>query len=244
MTSITRDAGELAHPGQLAPRVVARAALHRLDVAARAAPRSRAPCAPSRDARPRARGAPPRARPRRASRSTRASICAYSAVALHRQPGQQRRVAQLVAPQLRRRPRGGSSSPSVEQLERPHDAPPVVSGRCPRAAQARARRQHGVQRRRAVLLQLGRPALARALGRWRAQVELGQRRAQVQAGAARPRSGAARRRAASSISACASSRVLADAEGRVERQERDQAVLERRRARAAEATPVSVSRPA
>ena len=68
----------------------------------RAAPRSRAPCAPS----------PTRRRRCRASTSSRtpaASICLHARVdprvqhlALHRQPDQQRRVAQLRAPQLRR----------------------------------------------------------------------------------------------------------------------------------------------
>ena len=63
-----RDAGELAHPGELALGVAARAALHRLDVAGAAAPRSRAPCARCPTRRPRAPRAPPRARRRRPSR--------------------------------------------------------------------------------------------------------------------------------------------------------------------------------
>ena len=99
-----------------------------------------------------------------------------------------------------------------------------------------------MQRLRAVLLQLCHPALARALGRRRAQVEVGQRRAQVEAGAAdddRPAPGGEQ----AVDLGVRELRVLADAERRVERQEGEQPVLERR-CSGAEATPVSVSRPA
>ena len=98
----------------------------------------------------------------------------------------------------------------------------------------RALREQRVQRLRAAALELGVPALAHARRRRRAQRELGQRGAQVEAGAADDD----RRRAGGEQLVDLGVRergVLGDAEARVDRQERDQPVLElallRRRSR-------------
>ena len=235
--------GELAHPRQLAPRVVARAALHRLHVAASSSSKPSALRAVSRRTR-RVRAQHLLARARREHRLHARVDPRVQRLALHRQPDQQRRVAHLLAPQLRRRRRGGSQLARVEQLERAHD--PLAVVRVDRLAPptARAAASRACSAGAPVAFELRHPALAHALGRRRTQVELGQRRAQVQARAAhhdRPR---ARAPAAPSISACASSAYCPALNARVERQERDQPMLQLQLARARVATPVSVSRPA
>ena len=95
---------------------------------------------------------------------------------------------------------------------------------------------------RALAFELRGPALAHALRRRRAQIQLGQRRAQVQARAADDDRTAPGREQPVDLGV-RQLRVLPDAERRVERQERDQAMLELR-CSAGEATPVSVSSPA
>ena len=76
-------------------------------------------------------------------------------------------------------------------------------------------------------LELGGPALAHPLRRRRAQVELGERRAQVEARAADDDRPPALREQPVDLGV-GELRVLADAERRVDRQEGDEAVLERR----------------
>ena len=83
-----------------------------------------------------------------------------------------------------------------------------------------------MERGRPLPFELGRPARAGALGRRRAQIEIGERRAQVEAGAADDDRAPARRQQAIDLGVRQLG-VLADAEGRVERQEGHEAVLER-----------------
>ena len=84
-----------------------------------------------------------------------------------------------------------------------------------------------MQRVRAAELELGHPALAHARVAAGAG-SVGQRRAEVETRCRRPRSGAGRRRASSSISACASSAYSPALKRGVDREERDQAMLELR----------------
>ena len=243
VTSTISTPGELAHPRELALGEVARAALHRLDVAGAAAPRSRAPCAPSSDAPAACGGADLVDRAGRDHRVDARVDPRVQRLALHDEPDEARRVARLGGPQLVRAPRRGLELAELEQLERADDPAAVARLDRPRPPTARAARELRVQRLRAAAVELGLPARADLVGRRRAQREVGERGAQVEAGAAdhdRPR---ARRAAAPSISACASCGVLAGAEARVDRQDRDEAVLEARLLGRASATPVSVSRP-
>ena len=186
------DVGQLAHPRELALGVAAGAGLHRLDVAreqlleaerlagggrgagcGRASTSSRAPAA--------------------TIASTRSSIRSASAVAVHHQAGQQRRVAGVGGPQLASPPRAARSA-GVEQLERAHE-PLAVGGRDAGGDRGRAAGQLGVQRLRRRAPRSSPCQRARTSGDRRAQVELGQRGAQVQAGAADDDRPPARRRA-------------------------------------------------
>ncbi len=234
-------AGELAHPGQLAAGVVARVALHRLHVARQQLLESQAPCAPCR----RAGGMGATHLLAYARREHPIHACVDARVqrlALHRQPHQQRRVAQLRAPQLR------GPARRLELARR-------------RAARARARSRC----RSLGSMLLGRPRGARARAARAGPAPLAVRaprssaRALPLAGGGRRSSSASaarryrpvppttigRRPAASSVVDLGVRElgILADAEARVERQERHQAVLQLA-CSAAEATPVSVSSPA
>ena len=178
-----RHAGELAHPGELAARVVARAALHLLDVARRAGPRSPAPCARCpRRRRVRARGPRP-ATPSASIWSTRASMRVIELLALHHQADQQRRCGG-------RRPSTAAIRRRAARARRRRAAPArgrSAGGRWVRSSRpptARVAARIGVQGGRTAALELGHPALAHALGRGGPQAQLGQRGAQVEAGAA------------------------------------------------------------
>ncbi len=232
-------AGELAHPGELAARVVARAALHRLDVPGqqlleaerlarrlRGAGRVRAPHLLAH--------APPRASPRRARRSARTARRAPSSARRAASGGAARRSTAAT-----RSPRRRLELAGVEQLERAHDALAVV--RVDPAAAHGARRASTACSAGAPRAQLGRPVLAHALGG-------GGRRSSSVSAARRyrpvPPTTIGRRPARAAVDlGVRELGVLPDAERRVERQERDQPVLELR-ALGGEATPVSVSRPA
>ena len=219
-------ARELAHPRQLALGVVARAALHPLDVA-------REQLLEAERLARRLRGA---GGVRARSTSSRAPAASISST---RRVDRARRAPR--APSSARRAASGGAAPRSTAARGPRAARARPSsssssarttrwrslGSIPSAAHGARSASTRVQRRRRPALELGRPALAHALRRRRAQVELGQRRAQVQAGAAdddRP-------------PPCGEQLVdlrvrelgvLPDAEGRVERQERHEPVLERR----------------
>src|SRR6202035_2228422 len=135
------------------------------------------------------------------------------------------RVAKLLAPQLRRS-LGRLELAEIEQLQRAHDALPIVGGdavRRPWGALGETR----VKARSAVLLELRGPALAHSLRRCRAQVKLAERRAQVEARAADDQRTPAGREQAVDLGV-GELRVLADAEGCVEREKREEPMLERR----------------
>ena len=207
------DAGQLAQPGELAAGVAARARLHRLDVAAQQLPRTRAPGGRSATRRRRRRARTSSAAPARDHRVDAGVDARVQRLALHRQAGEQRRVAGVGGPQPAGAVGAAASRAGVEQLERADDAAGASVGRDrarrPRGSRRRARR---AAPRRPRAASCARPALADAGSRRRAQVELGERGAQVQAGAADDDRRGARRRAAPSISAWASRGVVAGAE--------------------------------
>ena len=137
VTSIEPHAGELAHPGQLAPGVLARVRSPSPRRRPRAAPRSRAPCARC-STRPVGR-APDLVDGARGDHRLDAAVDALAQrVALHHQAGEQRRVAGVGHPQLRVAAGGGRRlDPGVEQLERAHD--PAAVGRPDAGGDRRAR---------------------------------------------------------------------------------------------------------
>ena len=218
---------QLAHPRQLAARVVARAALHRLDVAGQqlleaerhARGRRRAGGVGAAHLARRRRRRPSRRRARRCARRARRG----------RATRPTRRVGWRVSarPQAGWRPLGGSSAPwssSSSARTMRWRSRGVDRLRRPAAPRRRARRAAPPARAR----QLGLPALAHA------------RRAA--AGAASSSASAARRyrpvppttigrapaASSPSISAWASAAYSATREARVDRQERDEPVLEAR----------------
>ena len=130
---------EAAQPRELALGQPARVAGHRLRVAAPGAPRSPVPPAPSCSRRRRRPGAPPPRRPRRAS-PRRAVDRAVERLALHRQPAQQRRVAQARGPQPRVLAPRCRLLAHLQQLERADQAGAVAGRHLRRPRRARARR--------------------------------------------------------------------------------------------------------
>ena len=186
-----------------------------------AARRSPAPCARFRRRRRRAAARTssrrrPRPSPPRAHRSARRAPRGRT------RPNSARRVARLVRPELGSAPRR-LELPHVEQRMGAHDAMPVVRVDS-RGGPRRAPGEPRVQRRRA--RPANAPPSARAPRRAAADAfELGERRAQVQAGASdddRPPAGREQR----VDLGVRELGVLADAERRIERQERDQPVLQ------------------
>ena len=190
VTSTSSTPGELAHPRQLAACVVARAALHRVDVAGEQLLEARAPCgrSPTRpaasrraDLLDRARRRPSRRRARRSARtarrapsSGRSSRVGWRVSASTAGSGLVRRLA--ARPARAARARGRRAGVSLGAI--------VCRG--PRRARAPARRAAPAGPRSR---QLARPARARSSSRRRrAQVEVGERRAQVEARCRRRRS--------------------------------------------------------
>ncbi len=215
-------ARQLAHPGELAAGVVARSALHPLDVA-------RQQLFESKRLTSRAGSAGSVGPLHLLARAGGEHLFharvdpGVQPLALHHQSDQQRRTAHGSGPELGLRARRLELA-GVEQLQRAHHALAITGfdlGRRPR----RALRQHGVQRRRPSLLQLGQPTLAHALRRWRTQAQLGQRGPEVETRASdddRARSGGEQR----VDLGVRELGVLAGAEPGVDGQERDQTVLE------------------
>ena len=140
-------------------------------------------------------------------------------------------MAQLLAPQLRW-PLGRLELPEVEQLQRPHDALAVVGVDLRRPPTARGRQAVRAAAGAPARSSSAGPALAHPLRRRRAQIELGQRRAQVEAGAADHDRTAPGGEQIVDLGV-GQLGVLAGAEGRVERQERDQPVFQQPPARPA-----------
>ena len=179
-------------------RVAARARLHRLDVAGEqlleaerlAGGRARRP--------PRRRGATSSIGAGGDHRVDARVDARVERVAVHRQAGQQRRVARVGRSTAAIAAGGGRRrAPGVEQLERADDALARRVGAIARPRPGRARARARRAARGAPRVRRARPpALADARRRRRAQVELGERGAQVQAGAADDDRRAALRRAA------------------------------------------------
>ena len=158
VTSTISTPGELAHPGELALGVVARAALHRLDVAGeqlveaeRLAGRLRGAGGVG--------GADLLGGAAATIASTRASIRAYSASRSIVSPASRVGWRMSLAPQLRSGPSGGSSSPASSSSSARTIRWRVVRVDL-RRRPGRARGEHGVQRRRAAPLR-ARPSSAR-----------------------------------------------------------------------------------
>ena len=225
VTSIGSDAGQLAHPGELALGVLAGAGLHGLDVAVEQLLEAERLARGGRGAGRVGGAGPPRRRRRRPSRRP-ARRSARPALAVHHQAGQQRRVAGLLGPQLGRRRRRAAA-------RRPRAARARARAACRRSARwpggrpARAPASSACSARGA----LGRSSALRQRSRTprggRAEVELGQRGAQVEAGAADDDRAPAGERSPRR-SRRGRGGVLARAEGLGDRHEAEQAVLEPR----------------